>query len=197
MIEDIGHARGQEPMHLIYAGIIIYAGVIDKLCVTRSTLRRSHYYGHIVKSRARHTEISDSYLLGQGSINSREGDMPCGGVIEMTRVVIQKGPNADNNESFGVGLEPNHCRGRLHSESSFRLTDSWLIFDRPKGQFGYLRGYGKPVILGNKIIGLRTWGSFSDHSAVNKMYRSRAEAGLERAEIPRLSIPLPRELSAK
>ncbi|MBK20159.1 MAG: hypothetical protein CMM52_15105 [Rhodospirillaceae bacterium] len=58
LIEDIGHARGQEPMHLIYAGII------DKLRVVRSTLRRSHYYGHIVKSRAVHTEISDTYISG-------------------------------------------------------------------------------------------------------------------------------------
>ena len=185
LIEDVGHARGREPMHLIYAGII------DKLRVTRSTLRRSHYFGHILKSRARSTEVSDSYLLSLGSVNSREADLPCGGVIKMTRVVIQKGPKSDNNESFGVGLEPRNCLGALHPKTTFSLTDSWLIFDRAKSQFGHWKGKVKPIISDNRIVGLRTWGSFKDHSRLNKMFPNRIAAGLKRGEIPTLSFPLP------
>ncbi|NKB21373.1 MAG: hypothetical protein GKS01_12835 [Alphaproteobacteria bacterium] len=188
IVEDIGHKRGREPMHLIYAGYI------DKLRIVRSTLRRSHYFGHIVKSRARTTEISDSYLLGLGSRNSREGDMPCGGVIRLNRVVIQKGPHADNDESFGVGLEPQNCYGKLHPKTFFSLTNSWLIFDRPKGQFGQWRGPYNSKIRGNRIVGIQNWGSFRNYSHMNKLFYSRSAAGLEKNEIPRLSHPLPKDL---
>lgn len=180
LIEDIGHDRGQEPMHLIYAGII------DQLIVRDSILRRSHHFGHIVKSRARRTDILRSQLLGLDSTNSREADLPCGGLITFDRVVIHKGPRSDNDESIAVGMEPQYCGGRLHPNSSFTMTNSLMIFDNPRGGFGHWKATGPVRITNNRFVAMQDWYGFKGlASRNNRLFRSRRAAGLGPKEIPK------------
>jgi len=180
LIEDIGHDRGQEPMHLIYAGLI------DELIVRNSILRRSHHLGHIIKSRALTTTVVRSQLLGLDSHNSREADLPCGGRITFDHVVIEKGPRSDNDESIAVGMEPEHCGGLLHPESSFTMTNSWVIFDHPRGGFGHWRATGPVRIANNRIVGQTDWYGFKGLAgAGNQLFPDRHAAGLGPKEIPK------------
>lgn len=185
LIEDIGHERGAEPMHLIYAGII------DELIVRRSTLRRSHHFGHLLKSRARSTDVRATYLLGLGSLNSREADLSCGGKILFDNVVIQKGPKSDNQDSIAVATEPKNCAP--HAGTSFTLKRSWLIFDRPDAVIGSW-GVKQPVpfhIAGNRFVGPLNWGEFVPADESNRFFDSRAGAGLGPRQIPEIEgVPL-------
>lgn len=179
IIEDIGHTRGREPMHLIYAG------VIDSLMVRNSTLRRSHHLGHILKSRAKKTTVLKSYLLSLNSRNSREVDLPCGGTVLLDSVVIQKGPNSDNNDSIAFGTEPRICKGPRHPNSSFTMRNSWLIFDRVKTTFGTLKMKAKIDISGNTFVGMRSWGSFPDSHQNNKLVADRRLLGKPKGWLPK------------
>ncbi len=181
LIEDIGHDRGAEPMHLIYAG------VIDQLIVRRSTLRRSHHLGHLLKSRARGTDVRESWLLGLGSHNSREADLPCGGRILFDKVVIQKGAASDNDDSIAVATEPANCAP--YADTSFTMTRSWVVFDRPDGQIGTwgIKKAIPVVIADNRFVGSFRWEHFPPAGGSNRFFPSRAAAGLGARQIPSIS----------
>src|SRR5690606_9616571 len=88
---------------------LVYAGVIDRLVVRNSTLRRSRYLGHLLKSRARETVVERSLLLGLDGAHSRLIDLPCGGALSVRDSVIQHGAFSDNADLFSVGTEPKIC----------------------------------------------------------------------------------------
>ncbi len=178
VVEDIGHDRGNQPLHLIYAG------VIDRLVVQRSILRRSHYLGHILKSRAKATEVRDSYLLGLGSRNSREADFPCGGMILFDRVVVHKGPNSDNADSFSMATEPQICA--IHRRNSFVFQNGWIVFDRPDGILGtwHLEAPLKARFIRTRFVGPVSLKDFPLVEERNVRFGCRRAAGLAPGRLP-------------
>ncbi len=181
IIEDIGHDRGNQPQHLIYAGLI------DRVSVRRSILRRSHHLGHILKSRARITEVRDSYLLGLESRNSREADFPCGGRILFDNVVVQKGSASDNNDSFSMATEPHICGP--HKENAFVFRNGWMVFDRPGGIMGTwkLKASATVRFSRNRFVGPFSWADFPRVEDGNKYFPSPSEAGLAPGHLPEIS----------
>ncbi len=73
----------------------LYAGNIDSLIMRRSTIRNVNSSGHILKSRAKETILENVYLLGDQGFHSRSIDMPCGGMLRITKSVIQHGVNSE------------------------------------------------------------------------------------------------------
>ncbi|MFV0276146.1 MAG: hypothetical protein ACK5HY_03040 [Parahaliea sp.] len=120
-VEDIGAQNsGQNLSH------VIYAGIIDRLEITRSDIGASNNQGHLVKSRARQTLIRHSRVRGGVSRHSRVIDIPCGGELEVLDSHLQRSPRADNLDLIGIGLEISAgCRGR-EGKSSVIIEDSIL-----------------------------------------------------------------------
>lgn len=107
LLEDIG--MGDKERSLSH---IVYAGLIDRLELSGSTLRRSHHRGHLLKSRARVTRVIDSRLLGGNSEHSRVIDLPCAGELLVDGAHLQRSALADNRDLVALGLEPpDACRG--------------------------------------------------------------------------------------
>jgi hypothetical protein len=198
LIEDQGQAGGALS-HLVYGGII------DRLVIRNSTLRRSRALGHLLKSRAAETLVEDSRLLGLDGRHSRSIDLPCGGRLTVRHSVIQHGSRSDNADLFAVGTEPDIC-GAAARQGDVTLTDSWIIGDRlPRRRsqdeseeattlFTWRASGGNRLTMtGNRIVGIERWSDgtgdawpVSIRSAGNRIYATRAAAGLGPADIPRL-----------
>ena len=148
---------------------------------------KPHHLGHLLKSRAHVTEVRDSWLLGLGSRNSREADLPCGGHIRFDKVVIQKGAASDSQDSIAVATEPANCAP--YADTSFTMTRSWVVFDRPDGLIGTW-GIKKAipiVITVNRFVGSFLWQNFPPAGDLNRFFPSRAAAGLGARQIPSIS----------
>ncbi len=131
VIEDTGW--GDKPKQLSHS---IYAGIIDRLAVRNSRLVRSHNRGHLLKSRAKITVISDSALLGEDSHHSRLVDIPCGGELHINRSYLQRSSYADNLDLLAFEQEPRlACRGEKHA-TSVSLTQSLIELASPDDEGG-------------------------------------------------------------
>jgi hypothetical protein len=157
VIEDIGVPKRGALSHLVYVGRI------DSVTLRRSLLRRSRQLGHLLKSRARVTTIERTALLGLDTRNSREIDLPCGGTLNLDRVVIHKGPNADNMDSIAVGMEPQNCKGRLYPGTRLTMTRSWLFQGRPDWVFALWRAgaNAKPGPISNDAMQVKNRQDFA------------------------------------
>ena len=184
----------------------IYAGFSDTLTVRRTTVRDVKGLGHLVKSRAKATNIEQSYLLGLNGRDSREFEAPNGGHVSITHSVIQKGANTDNAEFTMVGGEIAQADPAMaYLPSSFTFTDNWVIFDRkqvapePAWQAGP-NNFGKyrnmpptwlnvpappaPVIQRSKFVNMTNPGEFPPFDSSNTFFPTRAAAGLGPTSIP-------------
>lgn len=180
LIENIGYADSD-------LGHLIYAGAIDELVVRHSTLRLSRNLGHIVKSRAKRTVITHSYLLGLDGPNSRELDVPCGGEVIVRDSVLQKGSSSDNAEMIGFAGEANaarNCPIGLYANSSVTLERNWIIFDRQtlsgngnRLMIDFSRGKASLQVNDNRIVNMREWG-FAPIPRRNTIFSERSAAGL-------------------
>ncbi len=194
-IEDEGHPDSA-------LSHLVYAGAIDRLVIRRSTLRRSLYLGHLLKSRAAETVVESSRLLGLDGRHSRAIDLPCGGRLVVRNSVLQHGRNSDNADLIALGTEPQNC-------SSFRpgdveLIDNWIVSDRHSATVGTDRAAAPTTLFtwraaggnrlkatGNSIVNIARWqgdDSWSppDLAAGNRIFRDRAAAGLGPSDIPPL-----------
>jgi hypothetical protein len=124
VFEDIGHYKHKGLSH------IIYAGAIDSLNITNSRLQKSLRLGHLLKSRAKSTTVTDSFLLGLDSRHSRVIDLSCGGSLNVINSVLQSSSRSDNQDLISVGVEElkNCPHGLLDGDVD--ITDSVIVFDR-------------------------------------------------------------------
>ncbi|MFC6669006.1 hypothetical protein [Marinobacterium aestuariivivens] len=124
IFEDIGFYKRKGLSH------IIYAGAIDSLTVVNSRLQRALHLGHLLKSRAKSTTVTDSLLLGLQSRHSRVIDLSCGGRLEVKNSVLQSSSLTDNQDLISVGVEtPQNCRHGL-LDGDIDIRDSVIVFDR-------------------------------------------------------------------
>ncbi|MCW8884575.1 MAG: hypothetical protein OQK12_04865 [Motiliproteus sp.] len=126
-LSDIGSAKKTGLSH------ILYAGSIDSLVVKNSVLQRSMRLGHILKSRAKHTEIISSNLLGLDGRHSRVVDFPCGGTLKISNSILQNSTRSDNSDLISIGVEsPANCNGEV-LPGFVELTGNTIVFDRGLG----------------------------------------------------------------
>lgn len=198
LIENSGlNDRSREVAHGLYAGLI------DRVVITNSTIRRPFGNGHVFKSRAKETVITNSVLAGLDGRPSRVIDYPCGGKLTVTNSVIQQSEQTDNIDLISVGTEPKYCHGTLRP-SDVSITDNWIIFDRDRSSDERSARHGKnqlftwraPVqsinVSNNKIIEQTGELVFdgenrlTDLFDMNKRFTSRRQAGLEPLQLPSL-----------
>lgn len=103
----------------------IYVNTADSLTIRRTEVISTRGQGHAVKSRAARTVIEDSVLAGLNGQDSRLIDVSNGGSLIVRNCVLQKGPNSDNREAIGFGLE-----GLLYPSHSLLIEETTLIMDR-------------------------------------------------------------------
>mgnify|MGYP002712968802 CR=1 FL=1 len=179
----------------------LYAGWIDKVVITNSTIRRPFGNGHVFKSRAKKTIINKSMLVGMDGRPSRVIDYPCGGELTVTNSILQQGDQTDNTDLISIGTEPKYCHGTLRP-SDVSITDSWIIFDRDRSPDERSAKHGKnrlftwraPVksinVSNNKIIEQTGQLLFDEEDKLpnllnqNQLFSSRGEAGIGRTQIP-------------
>lgn len=182
-------------------GHAIYAGMIDKLVIRNSTIRRTFGKGHIVKSRAPDTQIENSIIAGIDGHQSRTVDFPCGGKLIIRNSTLQQSENADNTDLISVGTEIKACKNEIYP-SEVSITNNWIIFDRDqsKDEPSYKDGpnvifnWRAPVVSvdvsSNRIVEstgnlkFEYNGNVPDMSSRNEMFNSRKTAGLKTKEIP-------------
>jgi hypothetical protein len=105
----------------------LYVGKIGRLEVDNSYFHTVPV-GHLLKSRAEETVITNSRFFDHGSSASYEIDLPNGGDAVLRGNVIQQGPNSQNANIVAFGAE-----GNLHPGSSIEMTDNVVINQRAAG----------------------------------------------------------------
>jgi hypothetical protein len=199
VIENQGHPRSA-------LSHLVYAGAIDRLVIRNSTLRRSRFLGHLLKSRAAETVVENSRLLGLDGRHSRSVDLPCGGRFVLRNSIVQHGRHSDNADLVAIGTEPNVCRDMRAGDVV--LENSWIISDRRPVTIDpakpparntlftwWAAGDNRLRATGNRIVDIERWHgdrswNVPDLAAGNSVFPDRASAGLGPAEIP--SVPAAR-----
>jgi hypothetical protein len=187
VFEDIGYYKHKGLSH------IIYAGAIDSLTVVNSRLQRALHLGHLLKSRAKSTTVTNSQLLGLQSNHSRVIDLSCGGSLKVNNSVLQSSSLTDNQDLISVGVEkPQNCRQGL-LDGDIDIRDSLIIFDRDapeanKNRLFTWRTGVKHLSLSNNTIVNRGNNNLleqeigdttiEEESPHNTMFKSRQAAGL-------------------
>lgn len=172
----------------------LYAGNIDSLIMRRSTIRNVNSSGHILKSRAKETILENVYLLGDRGFHSRSIDMPCGGVLRITKSVIQHGVNSENNDVIALGAESDNCE--INPLRVF-VTKNWILIDRAMNAdggnilFKWYAPYEVLELKDNYIVNMDKWsgnntnkGEITDFNLNNKTCRNRAACGLAKDQLP-------------
>jgi|GEM_PF-969538 len=148
----------------------IYAGG-EKLYILRSGFIAMHEGSHAIKSRARETVIDSSLITSLSARTGRLLDLSNGGVLHLRNSVLAQGPNVDNSDIIGFGLE-----GDLHETAGVNISGNLILLERLGASRLMRSGTGAPtpVIRGNVIIG----GQHLDAGEGNYIFASRQEAGL-------------------
>ncbi|GAB3289968.1 hypothetical protein [Parahaliea aestuarii] len=133
-IGDIGRGGGAQSL-----SHVVYAGAIDRLEIIGSLLGESHHLGHLLKSRAMSTTIEDSELRGGDSRHSRVIDLPCGGVLSLDNVALQRSVRADNRDLIGIGLESAAGCGARDGAASVSIENSLLELGESPEDFAGLQ----------------------------------------------------------
>jgi hypothetical protein len=129
----------------------LYVGNANNLVV-----QHSYFYaavvGHNIKSRARHTTITDSVIAdGPDGTTSFSIDLPNGGLARIQNNLIEKGPKSEAGIIIAFGEE-----GHLKSPSSLTVQDNVVLNDQTAHPPTAVHN-ASPVpaqILGNRFYGL-------------------------------------------
>ena len=172
----------------------LYAGNIDSLVIRRSTIRNVNSSGHTLKTRAKETILENVYLLGNQGFHSRSIDMPCGGLLRITKSVIQHGVYSENNDVIALGAEPDNCE---INPSRVFATKNWVLIDRAVNAGGsnvLFNLYAPDAVLelkNNHIVNMDKWSgsntnkrAIADFNLNNKICRNRAACGLTKDQLP-------------
>ncbi len=109
----------------------VYIGNIDTL-IFRYNYSHHSYIGHELKSRAHFNYILYNRFSNEATGNaSREIDLPNGGTSIIMGNIIQQGPNAQNSNLLGFGLEglSNPVQHELY------VVNNTFVNERPTGVF--------------------------------------------------------------
>jgi hypothetical protein len=183
----------------------IYAGIIDELIVTRSQVRAAHGNGHLIKSRAGLTVISESTIAGLDGRHSRTIDVPCGGNLAVLQSVLQHGEHSDNHDLVSMGTEPGNCPSGI-PPSHVVLRDNWILFERdrspdergqnrgPNTLFTWYAPVAEAVFERNRLVeptgDLRVDPLPADVLSCcgNRLFANRAAAGLDADALPAIAL---------
>jgi hypothetical protein len=109
---------------------LLYVGRIARLSLTGSRLTRGHE-GHLVKSRARESVISDNQLDdGPEGQASYEIDLPNGGMVLVEGNTVVQSPRSQNPVMLSYGAE-----GRPWDQNRLILRDNLFINRLPAGSW--------------------------------------------------------------
>ncbi|MGL6111269.1 MAG: hypothetical protein ACRC2B_14340 [Rubrivivax sp.] len=141
---------------------LLYVGRIASLKVSGSRFHQGHV-GHLLKSRARRTELSYNLLYdGATGRASYEVDLPNGGDALLIGNVIGQSADTENPVLVAYGAE-----GQAWPSSSLRLVHNTLISDRV-GPAWFLRVWTDRLPPGTRVqavnnlsvgLGVFTWGA--------------------------------------
>ncbi|WP_439134461.1 hypothetical protein [Pseudomaricurvus sp.] len=160
--EYLGH-RGQAH------GVYVNGG---QLRIRNSLMLAAKSEGHEVKSRAAMTLIENSVIASLSTKDSRLVDVPNGGVLVISRSVLQQGPRSSNQDVIGYGLE-----GLKHTENKVTMSENIFLLERQGvNNLFHTRNSDAEVITDkNVIIAQRD----PELSGMNLYFESRKKAGLE------------------
>ncbi len=109
---------------------IYISGTDTTLVIRRSIFRHTTGEGHVIKTGARRTLIEDTKILGSPAVYSRSIDAFAGGIVELNRVAIEHGPNA-NLDIISFGPEKHRAKNRKNHAISFRDVTVKCLGPRP------------------------------------------------------------------
>ena len=117
----------------------LYVGRIGRL-VLRGSRFTNGFYGHLVKSRARESQILYNMIVdGPQGHASYEIDLPNGGVVYLVGNVIGQGPESENPAIIAYGSE-----GLAWNQNAVYLAHNTLINDAPRANFLAIRSNRGP-----------------------------------------------------
>ncbi len=128
-IENSRFADAPRQMHSLPH--LLYIGGIAKVVITGSRFENG-YRGHLVKSRARHSDIRDNHIVdGPDGEASYEIDLPNGGIAQIIGNTVGQSTKTQNPVLISYGAE-----GNVWPENSLTLEGNTLISDLlPAGWF--------------------------------------------------------------
>ncbi|MCC2614874.1 hypothetical protein LJ739_01305 [Aestuariibacter halophilus] len=126
----------------------IYVGG-GQLFIQNSHFLSSKDEGHEIKSRAAVTVIERSVIASLSGNDSRLIDIPNGGELRVVDSILQQGPNSENWNLIGYGLE-----GYKHKDNRITLVGNIVLMDRSSNRFLQIkRDKVEPEIRSNAFIG--------------------------------------------
>ena len=145
---------GQAPTHAGDLHHLLYVGRIARVSVRNSHFSQG-FKGHLIKSRARQTEVIGSSVVdGPQGRASYQIDLPNGGVVRLQGNTIGKGAQAENATLVAFGAE-----GAAWPESALTMQDNRLI-NQGGAPAHFVRVWpdrlpaAAPVVLrGNQLVG--------------------------------------------
>jgi hypothetical protein len=139
--EELGNAHG------------LYIGSIDEFVLRDSRVVASAGEGHEVKSRAARTLIEACVIASLSGRDSRQIDLPNGGDIVIRGNVLEKGPNSENRQLIGIGMERGQGHGTDHVLNRALIENNMVLDDRlGRIELVATRDVPDPVLRDNRII---------------------------------------------
>jgi len=122
VIENSRFADAPRQMHSLPH--LLYVGGIAKFTITGSRFENG-YRGHLIKSRARRSEIHDNHIVdGHEGEASYEIDLPNGGIAHIAGNTIGQSAKTQNPVLISYGAE-----GNVWPENALTLRNNALISD--------------------------------------------------------------------
>ncbi|MFT3759442.1 hypothetical protein [Thauera sp.] len=127
---------------------LLYVGRIARFELSGSRFHQG-YYGHLVKTRARHNDIRYNLLYdGPFGEASYELDLPNGGVAHVIGNIIGQSANTQNPVVIAYGAE-----GRAWPENALYLSHNTMLSERLTGTW-FLRTFTERLPPGTEILGV-------------------------------------------
>lgn len=131
----------------------LYIGSIEEFVLRGSRVVASTGEGHEVKSRAATTIIEGCVIASLSGRDSRQIDLPNGGDIVIRGNVLEKGPNSENHQVIGIGMERGQGHGTDHERNQSLIENNTVLVDRRgRSRLVGSKHVPAPVLRDNRII---------------------------------------------
>lgn len=104
----------------------VYTFEKTRLYIDNSIFLNNRNAGHEIKSRSRHTEITNSIVASPNSKDSRLVDVPNGGTLILRGNIFVEGPFSENHDLFSWGVE-----GIKYPNGEVLIEENLIIIDKP------------------------------------------------------------------
>jgi hypothetical protein len=156
--------------------------IAENVLSTRCTI------GHLMKSRAAHTIIRNSRLLGDGGSESACLDVPDAGILEIDGLVCEKSPGTDAAWIIHYAGENQDAAGvPFHVPSSIKIRDLTMIapeeFTRHPDWRAIVIGFANQSGRGEANSGAGSFEVTPDASVVQVFGLTQRQAGLPGARV--------------